>query len=238
MEALTPGLVAELACSARDWDGFERETTALLLEAIGADTVFFSDGRRISAHGLGVIEQVRDRIQPLWPELAAQSAVLLEAALRAGGTLIDSEVMGKDLERMPYYDALMRPVRGRTTLIGVVTPAGCVSHKIAIGRCWGSSPFRSRHSRLLASVLPTISLARAALAARKRQGERGELLGALTPREREVLGYLRLGYTNEQIGAALGTRARTVRNQLSRVYEKLGVATRAEAVGLCGEQDL
>lgn len=48
--------------------------------------------------------------------------------------------------------------------------------------------------------------------------------------EREVLGDLHLGYTNEQIARALGTAPRTVRNQLSRVYEKLGVSGRAEAV--------
>ena len=56
---------------------------------------------------------------------------------------------------------------------------------------------------------------------------------ALTPREREVLGYLRLGYTNAQIACALGSAERTVRNQLSSVYEKLGVATRAEAAVRC-----
>jgi DNA-binding CsgD family transcriptional regulator len=170
--------------------------------------------------------------------MAAQSAPLIKAALGSGGTLIDSEVLGKDLERMPYYDALMRPVRGRTTLIGVVAPAGRVSHKIAIGRCHGTAPFGPRHSRLLASVLPTISLAQAAFAYRRtlRADSRVQaLLETLTPREREVLGYLRLGYTNEQIGAALGTRPRTVRNQLSRVYEKLGVANRSEAVGVSAE---
>ncbi len=47
-----------------------------------------------------------------------------------------------------------------------------------------------------------------------------------------MVDYLHLGYTNEQIGLALGTRPRTVRNQLTAVYRKLGVATRAEAVGL------
>jgi DNA-binding NarL/FixJ family response regulator len=52
----------------------------------------------------------------------------------------------------------------------------------------------------------------------------------LTPREREVLGYLHLGYSNQQIALALGSAPRTVRNQLSRVYDKLGVGTRAEAV--------
>jgi DNA-binding CsgD family transcriptional regulator len=54
----------------------------------------------------------------------------------------------------------------------------------------------------------------------------------LTAREREVLSYLRLGYTNREIAAACGTSPRTVRNQLSTVFEKLGAATRAEAVAI------
>jgi DNA-binding CsgD family transcriptional regulator len=52
----------------------------------------------------------------------------------------------------------------------------------------------------------------------------------LTERERELLSYLGLGYTNEQIASACGVSPYTVRNQLSRAYSKLGVATRAEAV--------
>ncbi len=56
------------------------------------------------------------------------------------------------------------------------------------------------------------------------------MLAALSKREREVVGYLGLGYTNQEIALALGSAPRTVRNQLSRVYEKLGVSGRAEAV--------
>jgi len=54
----------------------------------------------------------------------------------------------------------------------------------------------------------------------------------LSEREREVLSYLPLGYTNRQIAQALGSATRTVRNQLSRAYEKLGVGSRAEAVAV------
>jgi len=52
----------------------------------------------------------------------------------------------------------------------------------------------------------------------------------LSAAERDVLSYLPLGYTNAEIARARGTSSRTVRNQLSTAYVKLGVATRAEAV--------
>jgi DNA-binding NarL/FixJ family response regulator len=45
-----------------------------------------------------------------------------------------------------------------------------------------------------------------------------------------VLSFLRLGYTNAQIARARGNAERTVRNQLSSAYAKLGVSSRAEAV--------
>jgi DNA-binding CsgD family transcriptional regulator len=62
-------------------------------------------------------------------------------------------------------------------------------------------------------------------------------LASLTPREREVVKYLSRGYTNRDIALACGTAPRTVRNQLSSVFEKLGASTRAEvvAIALAGE---
>lgn len=55
---------------------------------------------------------------------------------------------------------------------------------------------------------------------------------ALTIAARAVLHRLASGHTNAQIGRHLGRSERTVRNQLTRVYAKLGVANRAEAVAM------
>ncbi len=52
----------------------------------------------------------------------------------------------------------------------------------------------------------------------------------LTPREREVLSLVARGQTNDEIAAALGLRPKTVRNHVSNVLDKLGVAGRAQAV--------
>jgi len=54
----------------------------------------------------------------------------------------------------------------------------------------------------------------------------------LTPRERDVLEYLCLGYTNREIALACGSSPNTVRNQLVSIFAKLGVTTRSEAVGV------
>jgi DNA-binding NarL/FixJ family response regulator len=52
----------------------------------------------------------------------------------------------------------------------------------------------------------------------------------LTRRERDVLDYLVLGYTNAEIGLACGTSPNTIKHQLQSIFRKLDAATRAEAV--------
>jgi two-component system nitrate/nitrite response regulator NarP len=52
----------------------------------------------------------------------------------------------------------------------------------------------------------------------------------LTRREREVLGALSKGWTNQQISARLGISENTVKYHLRLIYDKLGVANRSSAV--------
>lgn len=56
------------------------------------------------------------------------------------------------------------------------------------------------------------------------------IAGDLTPREREVLGWLAYGKTDAEIAAFLGTSPRTVHKHLEHIYVKLGVETRTAAV--------
>lgn len=53
---------------------------------------------------------------------------------------------------------------------------------------------------------------------------------ALSPREREVLGGLAEGQAYKQIADKLGVSIHTVRNYIRRIYEKLHVCSRTEAV--------
>ena len=50
----------------------------------------------------------------------------------------------------------------------------------------------------------------------------------LTDREKEVLQLLAEGRSNKEVAAALHVTVRTVESSLTRIYEKLGVRTRAE----------
>lgn len=55
---------------------------------------------------------------------------------------------------------------------------------------------------------------------------------ALTDREHRLLGLLAEGWTNVQIGQRVHRSEKTVRNQLTGIYQKLGASNRAEAVAL------
>jgi DNA-binding NarL/FixJ family response regulator len=52
----------------------------------------------------------------------------------------------------------------------------------------------------------------------------------LSEREQDVLTWLNHGLSNKEIGLALGISPRTVQKHLQRVYQHLGVQTRAEAI--------
>jgi pimeloyl-ACP methyl ester carboxylesterase/DNA-binding CsgD family transcriptional regulator len=55
-------------------------------------------------------------------------------------------------------------------------------------------------------------------------------MDTLSPREREIMEAICEGLTNDAIAARLGISEKTVRNTLTGVFEKMGVATRTQAV--------
>jgi DNA-binding CsgD family transcriptional regulator len=62
----------------------------------------------------------------------------------------------------------------------------------------------------------------------------------LTLGETRLLNWVAAGRTNAQIGRCSGRSEKTIRNQLTRVYAKLDVVNRAEAVAVylrCGRSD-
>jgi pimeloyl-ACP methyl ester carboxylesterase/DNA-binding CsgD family transcriptional regulator len=62
--------------------------------------------------------------------------------------------------------------------------------------------------------------------------------GDLTAREAEILEHIARGHDNPRIAADLGVSEKTVRNNVTRIFDKLGVQTRAEAIVLARENGL
>ena len=61
---------------------------------------------------------------------------------------------------------------------------------------------------------------------------------SLSPREREILTRIAEGCTNINIGRQLFISEKTVRNHVTRIFEKLGVQSRAQAIVLAKDKRL
>jgi DNA-binding CsgD family transcriptional regulator len=55
----------------------------------------------------------------------------------------------------------------------------------------------------------------------------------LSARETEILGWVREGKSNYEVGCILGISALTVKNHLQRIYRTLGVSNRTHALSRC-----
>ncbi len=69
-------------------------------------------------------------------------------------------------------------------------------------------------------------------------GEEDPVFEALTPREREILVHIANGETNAAIGESLFISEKTVRNNVTRIFDKLGVSSRAQAIVLAKDKHL
>lgn len=67
---------------------------------------------------------------------------------------------------------------------------------------------------------------------------RAPQVGPLTSRELEIVGCLANGLANKEISQQLTLSPRTIKNYLSRIYDKLGATNRTQAVMYCQKHGL
>lgn len=70
------------------------------------------------------------------------------------------------------------------------------------------------------------------------KGSVRQAFASLTPREAEVLERIARGLDNSRIAHELGVSEKTVRNNVTRIFDKLGVETRAQAIVLARDHGL
>lgn len=94
----------------------------------------------------------------------------------------------------------------------------------------------ARQAYFLELLLPYLHMALAVLPPAGDSGqERAMPARALSAREAEIVGWLREGKSNCEIGSLLGISGLTVKNHLQRIYKVLGVGNRAHALARCLE---
>lgn len=67
-------------------------------------------------------------------------------------------------------------------------------------------------------------------------GAEDSVFEVLSERERQILARMTAGATNAEIGKALFISDKTVRNHVTRIFEKLGVSSRAQAIVMAHEK--
>ena len=149
------------------------------------------------------------------------------AAARTGAYR-DTEVFtSAERRELPLFAEIIRPQGISSQLVSHVTFRGERCGIMYLSRHGRARPFSANDEAALSRLLPAIALSQASLRSHTAQPENCELL---TAREQQIAFYVERGFRNHDIAAILGTSARTVRNQLSTLFDKVNVTNRAELV--------
>jgi len=211
--------IAAAGSICRGWPELRNRALSSLGGALPFAFGFFvgrpSPGAQITALGISPAQMrlLTRHARSTWREL-------LELRQRADRGVL---AVPADEEEVPLLRLLRldRPVTG--LCLGWIGDEGTA---LVLGREDGQ-PFLLPELELVRLALPVLALAE------MNAGNLEDSLGSpLTGREREIFEYLQRGYSNRQIAMVLGTSPLTVRNQLGRLFRKVGVASRSELVGL------
>lgn len=146
----------------------------------------------------------------------------------ADGPLRLSEMSGRrDLHRLDFYKAFLKPNRIRDTLKIWLSSTRDSAACLSLNR--SDADFSRRDADVIGVLQHHLAAMRdAALRDQPATLEDGHV--NLTPREAQVLSWVVRGRRNDEIGRLLFMSPATVHKHLEHAYEKLEVHSRAEAV--------
>jgi DNA-binding CsgD family transcriptional regulator len=225
----------DLAAHAREsHDGAEyrHQVLAALCELVGCDQAVFAvpsaeeplTTYNVDTGAIRIIRYCEQNFAHYLPEVAP----LMTEARRSRG-VVDSEFFSSDeRDKLSFYADIVRPQGISSILMLLPQWRGDVLGMIRMERRRGT-PLRATHLALATRVLTVVELSLAAL---RGDGPRQRVpLPKLSGRETEIAEHVARGLTTPQIALLLGTSRLTVRNQIGRIFDKIGVASRAELAG-------
>jgi DNA-binding CsgD family transcriptional regulator len=175
-----------------------------------------------------------DHHRVLYQTLRAERARLV-AGMEKGSLAIqrqqfylDTEVFSSSERRnLPFYAEIVRPQGISSQICARIGFRGSVYALLFLCRHGRSHGFRAGDLETLAPLLPSLGMGYAALASAS-----SVVSEQLSPGEQQLVAYIAKGLRNQDIAAILNRSPNTVRNQISRIFEKLGVSNRAELAAL------
>jgi DNA-binding CsgD family transcriptional regulator len=170
-------------------------------------------------------------------------AIVRRAGFPLAGVVRDVELLGAELDVSSLHGALIAPMGGMTPALEsllerelaalrtvvLLPPTALLIHAETILASGNTSllPLTAEPHEIAAALRNPASRTGAMVVTRPVAVGLG---GTLSPREQEVLDLLASGSTNVEIGERLSVTENTVKSHLTRVYRKLGVRSRAEAI--------
>lgn len=170
-------------------------------------------------------------IPRVWPRVAPEHPVAKHMRQTQDATprTLSDFWSPRRLHQSNLYAEILKPLGVEDQLSLYVDP-GCQG-VLGITFNRPSRSFGDRDRRMAELLTAGLTAAYAATQARQQARTRPEDLG-LPPRQAEVLGHLARGATYVQIGSMMGVSLATVQTHVERIYTRLGVCSRGEAVSL------
>ena len=201
-------------------------------------TVLIADDHPVVRQGLQVLLSVQDDIEVVGEAADGGQALALAAQL-------DPDVILLDL-KLPVMDgiAVLRELRGsglRTRALVLTSAADRDLVTLAVQAGAAGFLYKDVDPDALVRALRSVHDGNTLLAPEAAGSLLGtsaavQGIGALTDREREVLGQIADGRSNREIARLLGVSEKTVKTHVSSVLAKLGVADRTQAALLAVRQ--
>ena len=211
-----------------------RELRAAVLAALAA-RVGFDDGHYLAFDG-AFFEEAPDYLRTFAAD-PAHARDLRPALAKTvdRGAYIDTEVFTpRERDRLRVYAELLRPVGITGQLVALVRRGEDVLGVLHLNRRGASRPFVASDREEVEAALPVVALLHRAIAPRTGTSEPlRRIVGKLTPRQLDIALLVAEGYQNAQVAARLGLGDQTVRNQMSNIFARIGVYSRAELALLC-----
>lgn len=223
--------IVEAAIQAGSPEEYEAAVVQWLERHVGCDTFYLgaavpSPPLRPVVAGVApaYVARCESESARYWPDRLA----LNDAALTRGGVAEDCDVLStRERDARPFYREVVAGLGIRAIAVCVLRFRDEPVASMYLGRTSRGATFQ-RQLPILERALPALSLGH--VAQRTRAPVVLEERPRLTPRERDVLGYVARGFTNAEIALALGTTTNTVKKQIASLLDKCNVANRTELV--------
>jgi DNA-binding NarL/FixJ family response regulator len=195
-------------------------------------TVLIADDHPVVRQGLAVLLEVQDDITLVGEASTGPEAVQLTRQHAPDVLLLDL--------KLPEIDGLgvlseLAAQQSSTRVLILTSAAGPATPGLALQAGAAGFLYKDVDPDALVRAIRSVHDGQTVLApeaaglvtARSAGGARG--IGALTGRERDVLGLLAAGHSNREIARTLRVSEKTVKTHVSAVLAKLGVADRTQA---------